>query len=83
MVVLETLEEWVCIRHWVLTAYQSSYQRFAISLKKKNFSYVWVYADGSEAFPDYSNYFAPLLQSTTEHSDWLKGGNALKELLYC
>ena len=81
--VLETLEEWVCIGHWVLTAYQSSYQRFAISLKKKNFSYVWVYADGSEAFPDYSNYFAALLQSTTEHSDWLKGGNALKELLYC
>ena len=56
LVVFETRQEWACIEHWVETAYQPSYQRYAISMKKSNFGdYRWFYADGSDIFPDFCN----------------------------
>ena len=67
LVVLETRAEWACIEHWVEKAYQPAYQRYAISMKKSNIGdYRWLYADGSNAFPDYCNAVLPRCDNLTE-----------------
>ena len=52
----ETQEEWACVEHYVSQAYSPSSQRYAISLRSDYGSqgiYKWLYADGSQAFPEF------------------------------
>ena len=58
--IFETQEEWACVQHWVRDRYQpGSPQKFAIALRSDFNSegiYKWLYADGSEAFPDFTKW---------------------------
>jgi len=60
LVIFETQEEWACVQHWVRDRYQpGSPQKFAIALRSDFNSegiYKWLYADGSEAFPDFTKW---------------------------
>ena len=50
LAVLEEREEWACLTHYVLTAWQPSFQRFAISLRAPFTMpgiYHWLYPNGS------------------------------------
>ena len=50
LAVLEEREEWACLQHYVLTAWQPSFQRFAISLRAPFTMpgiYHWLYPNGS------------------------------------
>ena len=51
LAVLEEREEWSCLTHYILTAWQPSYQRFAISLRAFDPMpgvYHWLYPNGSQ-----------------------------------
>ena len=59
LVVLEEREEWSCVLHYVLNAWQPSFQRYAISLRAPfgmPGSYRWVYPNNSEVFPEYQEW---------------------------
>merc|ERR1712110_708879 len=56
LTVLETRDEWFCIKHWVENDYKPV-QRFAMSLRAESSDlYQWNYADGNRTFPEYEEW---------------------------
>ena len=78
----ETREEWACISHYVSQAYSPSSQRYAISLQS-NFGnqgiYKWLYADGSETYPEFEVWAPghprnePCVSMEVDGGQWIDG----------
>ena len=55
---LETRDEWYCIKHWVENEFSPVFQRFAIALRTDliHDQYLWNYPDGSTNYPVYEEW---------------------------
>ena len=82
LTVFETREEWACVEHYVSQAYSPSSQRYAISLRSDFGSegiYKWIYADGSEAFPEFEVWAPghprndPCVSMEVDGGQWIDG----------
>ena len=59
LTVLETRDEWYCIKHWVENEFSPVFQRFAIALRTDLIhpgQYLWNYPDGSTTYPVYEEW---------------------------
>ena len=57
LVILEDMEEWACVSHYIDDRYQLSARKYAIGLKSEEHYegiYQWQYRDGSTELPDYT-----------------------------
>ena len=55
--ILEDMEEWACVSHYIDDRYQLSARKYAIGLKSEEHYegiYQWQYRDGSTELPDYT-----------------------------
>jgi len=82
LTVFETREEWGCVEHYVSQAYSPSSQRYAISLRSDYGSqgiYKWLYADGSQAFPEFEVWAPghprndPCVSMEVDGGQWIDG----------
>ena len=59
LAIFEEPEEAACVQHYVLSAWEPSFQRFAISLRASFIMpgiYVWFYSNGSLVQPHYTQW---------------------------
>ena len=59
LAVLEDREEAACLQHYILTAWEPSFQRYAISLRAPFTMpgiYQWFYPNGSLVLPEYTEW---------------------------